>query len=521
MSTSINNIERIDITDKKILFLGYGGVAKCVWNYFDYYFIYSLNNVYIVEQYKKALYGPKLNKVKKEHILVENINSTNFDEIIQKFHFKQGDIIIDLTYFSNTYFFVNKCLQLGINYINTSIEDSEDAFLGTSIDYQQLVIANIFKKFKSDKKNTIRSTVLIECGQNPGLIQHYILYALNELNKIKNNTTVDDYRMKTLIQSIKQNKVGTILMSEIDNMFLKSKSKSKSKSNNTRKNKTTKHKLDTIYNTWSVAGLIGEGFDKCELVYGGNNNTFIKPILSKNLIDQHKMSLFKEVTDNDYQVLFLKKYGVNAFLNSICPVLNEDDSIKLEIFKGCLIHHGEIFELAKLFGKYAPFMSYVYKINKYADESMIEYFQKNRYDESHDIKQWILHHYEQFYVFDNIHKKSEGRIIGHDSIGCTLYCGHKNIDNIYWCGTILDTDSVLLKDFTPTIVQVAAGVLSGLSYMLDSKNKPQGLIYSTDINTPYILQKSIPLLGRVFFQEIPKDDFDKEMRVTVRDMFNN
>ena len=519
MLDTISSIEKIDIKNKKILFLGYGGVAKCVWNYFDYYFTYNPDNVYIVDQHKKALYGPKLNKVKSSHILVEHVNSTNFDDILTNFQFKTGDVIIDLTYFSSTYFFVNRCLELGINYINTSIEDSEDVFLGTSIDYQQYIIDSIFQNFKKDHKNKVQSTILIECGQNPGLIQHYVLYALNELNKRKINTTKDDYSVSSLIQSIKQNKVGTVLMSEIDNMFLKNK---KNKPNKTKKNRSRKVKLVPIYNTWSVAGLIGEGFDKCEIVYGGNTNHFIKPVLNKSIIDEHKTSLFKDVKDNDYQVLFFKKYGVNTFLNSICPVLdNQDDTIKLEKFKGCLIHHGEIFELAKLFGKYAPFMSYVYKLNKYADESIVEYFQKNKHDDSHDIKQWILNHYDQFCVFDNIRKNSNEKIVGHDTIGCTLYCGKKSIDKIYWCGTILDTSDVLLSDFTPTIVQVAAGVLSGLSYVLEPYNKPRGLIYSTDISTPYILQKSIPLLGKVFFQEIPKDEFDKDMRITVRDMFNN
>jgi homospermidine synthase len=516
MDETINSIDKINIKDKKILFLGYGGVAKCVWNYFGYYFIYNPDNVYIVEQYKKALYGPKLNKVKSTNILVENVNSKNFDEILTKFNFKTGDVIIDLTYFSSTYFFVNRCLELGINYINTSIEDSEDVFLGTSIDYQQHVIDSNFQQFKKKHNNKIKSTILIECGQNPGLIQHYVLYALNELNKIKGHTNKDDYSVKSLLKSIKHNKVGTILMSEIDNMYLKNKR------NRTKKNRNDKSNIDTIYNTWSVAGLIGEGFDKCELVYGGNANHFIKPVLPKSLIDEHKTSLFNDAIDNDYQVLFLKKYGVNSFLNSICPVLDSNnESTKLEKFKGCLIHHGEIFELAKLFGKFAPFMSYVYKLNKYADQSIIEYFQKNKHDESVDIKQWILNHYEQFCVFDNIRKKCDGKIVGHDTIGCTLFCGKKSIDNIYWCGTILDTSDVLLKEFTPTIVQVAAGVLSGLSYILDPQNKSSGLIYSTDTNTPYILQKSIPLLGKVFFQEIPKDEFDKEMRITVRNMFNN
>ena len=45
----MNNIvkEKVNIFNKKILFLGYGALAKCIWNYFNYYFIYNIDNIYI------------------------------------------------------------------------------------------------------------------------------------------------------------------------------------------------------------------------------------------------------------------------------------------------------------------------------------------------------------------------------------------------------------------------------------------------------------------------------------------
>ena len=55
--------------------------------------------------------------------------------------------------------------------------------LGTSIDFQQKKIINIFKDFSNNNK--INSNILLEFGQNPGLIQHYVLYSLNLLNKKK------------------------------------------------------------------------------------------------------------------------------------------------------------------------------------------------------------------------------------------------------------------------------------------------------------------------------------------------
>lgn len=100
-----------------------------------------------------------------------------------------GDIIIDLTYDSHTYHFIQRCIERGIHYMNTSIEDRNDIFKGASIDYQQKKVANIFAECKS-----IRSNILTECGQNPGLIQHYVLYALNQMNRLNDPSRPADYR---------------------------------------------------------------------------------------------------------------------------------------------------------------------------------------------------------------------------------------------------------------------------------------------------------------------------------------
>jgi len=215
--------------------------------------------------------------------------------------------------------------------------------------------------------------------------------------------------------------------------------------------------------------------------------------------------------------VFLKECGMNSFMNSICPILNKNGTHQFVKYNGNLIHHGEIFEMNHLFGKYAPFMSYVYKLNKYASESVKTYFKNNKFDNDTDITIWLLNNCNSFEVYNNIGKPLKDQIIGHDSIGCTLYCGDKSIDHIYWCGSILDTDNInVMNGFTPTIVQVAAGVLSGLSYIMEPKNSNLGLIYSSKLDTNYILQKAVPLLGRFFFQEIPRNLFDKTLKITTK-----
>ena len=490
----MDTIAKVNIYNNKILFLGYGAVAKCVWNYFNYYFIYNINNIYIIDKCLETINGPKIDLINNDNIFIESVNIYNFDEIIKKIGFNNNDIIIDLTTNSSTYYFIKQCLTYGINYINTSIEDINDSLLGTSIDLQQHNLLKIFKIFS--KNNEIRSNILTEFGQNPGIIQHYVLYALNYLNNKNNNTNINNYDIKELRKTIDVNKIGMILMSEIDNIV--------------KKNKNIELEKNKIYNTWSVSGMISESIDKCELVCG-KKNKYIKPIIDNNLIDIFKTKYLK---NKDYRVIFLKEIGINCYLNSICPMLDNNGNIEYKTFEGRLIHHGEIFELARLFGKNAPFMSYVYKINKYAEKTIKENLANIVYsNDIENFKSYINNHCDNFIVINNFNDK----YIGFDSVGCTIFCGEHNIDKIYWCGSLLnDSDNNINKNFTPTIIQVAAGVLSGLSFIMEKCNKNKGLLMPCDLDTEYILKKSIPLLGKIFFTEIDKKYFNNDLYLKVK-----
>jgi homospermidine synthase len=461
---------KIDIKRKKIVFLGYGAVAKCVWNYFNDFFIYSKKNVFLIDKNKNSFYGPGLETIKK---IVLNVDATTFDDLVDYLHLKKGDIIIDLTTSTITYYFIKKCLLSGYYYINTSIEDIDDKMEGQSIDCQHERLKEICRDIKPT------STVLTECGQNPGLIQHYVLYALNQLSLKK------DYKKKTLQKVIDEYQIGSILMSEIDNMK--------------EKKETIKDKK-ILYNTWSVSGYLFESLDNTELVCG-KTNSYIKPFIDSSKLNKFKMDIYKS-DKLDRNVIFLNNIALNSTLNSICPILDNNGQIEFKNYRGKLIHHGEVFELARYFGKNAPFMSYVYKNSSYMDES-IEQFYKNYPNSSEDDLLLYIEQNDTFYVFDNM---KGSKMIGHDSVGCTIFCGKDKVERIFWCGSILsDTDKNVKPEFTPTIIQVAAGVLSGLSFIIENKN--MGWVEPCDLNTKYILEKSIPLLGKFMFLEIPVKEF--------------
>jgi homospermidine synthase len=466
-----------------VIFIGYGAVAKCVWNYFSSYFTIYPKQVYLIDQFEEAFYGPGIEEVNK---IVLHVDANSFESLLNRIKSKEGDIIIDLSFSSSTYFFVKVCLDRGLHYLNTSIEDDNDLFIGTSIDFQQEKIRSIYQR-----ASNVRSCILTECGQNPGLIQHYVLYALHQLYKMAhpNDPHRDtEFRRTKLSSMIDHYQIGSILMSERDQM------------------KTSRPmKKNVLYNTWSVSGFVNEALDRTELVRG-NQNPYIQPRIPKKEIDLSYTQLYEPYQNHGKHVFFLKQSGLTSYLPSIAPMLSNGE-ISFDMYYGQLIHHGEVFELANYFGSNAPFMSYVYQSSPYMNSSLQSMLKKH---DPQTIHTMIQSNPFSFSVLDNIYVPREQRVKGFDSIGATLLCGKDSIDRIFWCGSILSDEDPIHPAFTPTIVQVAAGVLSGLSYILEPDRKP-GLYEPTDLNTMYILKKAKPLLGRFFFQEV-MEPFSKPFR---------
>jgi homospermidine synthase len=404
----------IDLSKRNFLFLGYGAVAKCTFNHMDRYVKFDTGRVHAVDQFKTAFSGPRVDELK-QHVL--HVTDANFDALISEIGLVPGDIILDLTYDSCSYYFIQRCLELGLNYVNTSIEDHRDKMHGTSIDCQQRQVQRVVEA--TAQTHPIRSNVLTECGQNPGMIQHYVFHGLREMYRLEHpekaaslevNAKLDHYDRETLIRVIDDCRVGSILCSEVDDQVV-----------------DNPPPVDVLTNTWSVSGFLTEALDRAELVRG-RDNEWIQPKICPSMLHEETMKSYEAEQSSDYEVLFMKEQGINLTLATIAPVWQNacgtarssdadiravarsasrsaslDLSIEAESesvsvspsaasaasaasasasvrtdpefssctdahggvlrhlpFRGKMIHHGEMFELARVFGRKAPFMSYVY-----------------------------------------------------------------------------------------------------------------------------------------------------------------
>jgi homospermidine synthase len=477
----MSKISKINVHSSTIVFLGYGAVAKCVWNYMDMYLDYHPERVHAIDQFESAFIGPKADQL---HHHIGYVSAETFDSWMDEIGLLPGDIIIDLTYDSATYYFIRRCIERGFHYINTSIEDTLDDFHGTSINTQQDHVHRIVRDCMS--KGLVHSNILTECGQNPGLIQHYILYALNEMRKRLTHDHQDRYDIPTLKKTVNDYQIGTIFCSEYDDQRA-----------------SLPPSPEVLLNTWSVSGFLTEALEPTELVRG-KTNPWIQPYINPSLYHPFRMSVYPQPTD--YDVLFLSELGLHMTLPTIAPIW-VNDTIEYVPFRGKLIHHGEICDLARVFGTDAPFMSYVYCNNPSMEESIKRFFKKYPCSDALDIKLYA-NQPDTFCVMDQRH-----HVTGQDSIGATIFCGKDKIERIFWCGSVfretdLDKQTDTYKEdhrryFTPTLIQVAAGVLSGLSFILEKENQNKGWFQSSDLDTAYMIKKSKALLGHFYMTEIP------------------
>ncbi len=465
------NNNRIDITNKKIIFLGCGAVAKCCLYYFSYFFYFDYRKVIIVDKLEREKEFPVVKHyLKKRSIfIVREVNKDNYLEFFDSLKLNCKDIIIDLTTRTPSLCFFKYCRLNNLFYINTA---SEQYLLKNinSIAVQHCNYYDIARKTSlCDNVTTI-----IEYGMNPGLISSFVLKGIDDIAKYfinlnyKNNTIDNEliglYDSKCRERySLLARKLGirVIHCSEIDTQVVTSNTLVK----------------DKFYNTWSCVGLIDESYEGIELAVGTHE---------------------KEIPLPQYQIFINGIFSsstlcVNAKIKSIVPLKIENNRVVFTEIEGYPIQHGECASLYRLLSThdYAPTMHYVYKINKYAAQSVNRYNKKELLDIIEDPNRWEVL---------NAHNHD---LEGYDNVGA-FFILDNNTDNLFtwWSGTILSNNYTknILKDKmnSSTLIQVICGVLGGLYWALLPENQNKGLCFGEDVDYKTVFSITEKLLGKIY-----------------------
>ena len=451
-------MKKIDIMDKKIIFLGVGGIGKCISYYLSKFYKYNINNLYLIDKDNEQSKFPTIKKLcdKGANFINYEITNSNYKSFFSKMIDNNNIIIFDCTTRTPCITWIKFLSKYDIYYINTSIECSLDEHIPNNI-YKN----SISYQHKQLEKIKYNGKFLIEYGMNPGIITSLCYKALDDISKYLNipiiNNNYSNFAEKINIQ--------TIHCSEIDTQFAKKIDKTK------------------FNNTWSVVALLDELNSDSELYVGNNSNK--SELLNKFKFKKNKLFIKKYIDNND--ILFINDTANNNLDYSICYTGNIDDNIlKLKnaikmnndfsFISGYLIHHGEILDIGTMLKtkNFSPSVAYVYNINPEAEKGLENNKLQDLVDKSIDAEN------------NNVMNVYNNKLNGVDNIG--IYIKSDKIE--WWCGTVLSTDYTknILKDlyFGPTVIQVMTGVLGGLSWLLTQQ---KGKYYGRDVNHKFIFKK--------------------------------
>lgn len=464
----------------KIIFLGCGSVAKCCIHYLPQFFKINYNQVIIIDKDPSAFNFPTVQQAIKKGAKTINFTITrkNIEDFLDNtIKATKYDIIIDLTTNTSTYKILKACRIRKLLYINTSIEDdyklhvNKTCPINNSIFMQHINLLSIANKTSNNDDNI---TSIIEFGMNPGLISVFVKQGIIDIAK------------KVLQYQIKTNKINTQLLhyykkrdhkniarlldikaihcSEIDTQL------------------PQKEYKEQFINTWSCVGLITEGIEPAEIQIGTHEKML--PFQASNI---------SEIIP---QLITTQTPGKDIKVKSIVPLkINPNNEVEFTYIEGRCIHHGEGMSLNRYLGSfdYSPTMHYVYQLNPITDNLLDTIPQDELISISENPQQWKV-----LNIYDD-------QLNGYDNIGALFVFDKNPITGnnepfSFWTGSILDTEYTTkqLNDpyFGPTVIQVMAGILSGVRWMI--KNKNRGILFAEDIDDNYILNLSKKYLGKYY-----------------------
>lgn len=466
--------------ENRILIIGYGAVSQCALPVVLEHIEVPEENITVID------FEDKAQKIKPftdagVKFLREKITKENLSEVLGN-HVGSNGLVIDLAWNIGANDILQWCHNHNTLYINTSVEswnpDESKHTFDKTLYWRQMKLREMTKTWLKDS-----TTAIVDHGANPGLISHFVkqglldiaqkaieenAYNKKDIEKIKEYSGQKDFARLAQVLGVK-----VIHCSERDTQI------------------TNKPKeVDEFVNTWSIEGLREEGVATSEMGWGTHEKklpdlAFRPPYGPKNQI-------------------FLARMGINTWARSWVPEVGE--------IEGMIIRHGEAFGISDRltvwrFGKsiYRPTVHYVYMPCHEALSSLAE-LRARRYKMQPKMR--IL--------------QDEEIISGKDILGALLM-GH--VFGSWWTGTSLSIEKTreLAPGRNPTTLQVAAGIIGAVRWMIENPKK--GLCLPDDLPHDYVLKIAKPYLGdfistpsdwtplknrQVYFAENPRSRAEKD-----------
>ena len=472
----------------KIVQLGFGAVGKSffekVANEIKYdeekYFVISNNRLeytYFVEM------GGKLG-----NFVVANICRENFKEIFNKY-LNEGDLLIDFADSVGTRDFLEWCAYNNVMYLNTGETDWADNWY--NILDENLKKNELRKKIKQ-KNDVNRYPIVLQHGNNPGLVSHFLKAGLEYIVK---KQFKDDEKLNELLR---QNKFN-MLARELDLREIHV-------NDNDCQDVKDKFYEDKLYSTWSIDSFFFEMISEATANIG-TDEIIIHEDKYKRIDIENGFLEFKDIAVDKVAKTYYPKGSFKAYLVPHEETITIAKSLEIE-------EDGKVVYRPTVIFLYLPCDFAMKYLNSARINDCIE-FDK---DESKITAKE---------VFKGVRYPKRAEILYREQIKSgTEYVGVLLLGskfNPVWVGNRIKSN-FLYKDKktsywqTPTITPVAMSALAAVCWMI--KNKEKGGIYFPDDIAEYkeIISFAEKYISKTIYKTFNKKRIESKLDIDLNNL---
>jgi len=483
--------------DGRIVQFGFGAVGKSFFEKLPKEIKYDEHNYYVItrEQYEFEAYVNMGGMI--ANFIVTEVNKENFGEVFGTY-LGSGDLLIDFADTVGTKDICDWCAERNIMYINTGESDWPENWY--SIFNENELKHALKEKHKGGETN--RHPIVLQHGNNPGLVSHFVKAAIEY---VVNTQFKKDKNLKALVHSGRFNEAAQILgikMIHVNDIDLQEVKDDYSESK--------------LFSTWCTDTFWFEMLSEATINVG----------IHEKIDFRDECNLF----DEEKGYLEFKKLAADKKCRTYYPGGE---------FEGYLVPHEETVSIAKSLevmenGKviYRPTVMFLYSPCTYAT-NYFSHAKVNEYpvpdpDKPLDCEEPNGKTIIRGYVYPNDFEilYQEKLASGTEYVGVLLV--GENFNPV-WVGNRVEA-SYLYKNKkgsywqTPTITPVSMSALAAVCWML--KNKDKGGIYFPDEieDYKYILKIAEKYISKTIYQTFTKEDLMKTLNVDfsnlqVKDIF--
>ena len=429
-------VGRTKFTGARLLVLGSGSIAATALPLILRHIEVPPENVYVLSADRQHEDMCRTFGVSREHFWLSPDNFSSKLSVLVS----AGDCVINLTAGICSRALATYCLANGVSYLDTSIETwsmTSDRNKSTSIfDTRKRLLAmqNVLPR---------RATAIVSHGANPGLVTHFAKRCIElsaRADGVLGLETIEDEDWAKLAQHLG---VQAVHICERDSQICRADNHD-----------------GWLVNTWSVDGLVEEAFDSACFAWG-THEPAPSQLGCRNGEDDHVIEIPGHAKD----------IRINSWLPSTGP------------FRGSVMPHEEAFSIAEMLSlsedgrtTYRPTVLFAYEPSECARLSL-------------RMCAKGISRYRRKVLTEDI-------VSGGDELGVLLL--RKATRSVFWFGSNLEVREArrLVPVANATTLQVAAGVLGGLTWLLE--NDGRGLLEPEDLDYKRVLEVASPYLGDLY-----------------------